>query len=241
MLIWFTGWFIRAVIFGWWVINGDLFILPILVFPGCPVGAVGWFRRCHVSIFVWGKWSRSTAISGVCKKLLCDEDLLCGVSHWWQYVLECLWHNVLLCVHLLYDLEWLLHELLRLWLLYLWLWEWDLDLLDLCPSQWSWQDVNLSWHLVLEWVFLCLAGVPDGGILSRQSATTWPYSSQSKHFIWGKWHALCPDSWHWKHLSSSLDMTFTEDEGGRVAVNCCAAWSFSTSLMASAKLCGPFL
>ena len=35
-------------------------------------------------------------------------------------------------------------------------------------------------------------------------------------------------------------MTFTEDEGSRVAVNCCAAWSFSTSLMASAKLCGPF-
>ena len=29
-------------------------------------------------------------------------------------------------------------------------------------------------------------------------------------------------------------MTFTEDEGNRVAVNNCAAWGFSTSLMASA-------
>ena len=35
-------------------------------------------------------------------------------------------------------------------------------------------------------------------------------------------------------------MTCTEDESSRVAVNCCAAWSFSTSLMATAKLCGPF-
>ena len=40
-----------------------------------------------------------------CEKLLCDEDLLCGVSHQWQYVFECLWHSVLLCGHLWYDLE----------------------------------------------------------------------------------------------------------------------------------------
>ena len=43
-----------------------------------------------------------------------------------------------------------------------------------------------------------------------------------------------------QHLSTLLDMTFTEDEGSRVAVNCFAVWSFTTSLMASAKLCGPF-
>ena len=47
---------------------------------------------------------------------------------------------------------------------------------------------------VLELVFLCLAGVPDSGILSGQSPATWPYSSQSKHFMQGKWHAICPDS-----------------------------------------------
>ena len=102
-------------------------------------------------------------------------------------------------------------------------WEWNLDLLNLCLSQWLCWDVDLSWHLALEWVFLCLAGVPDGGILSGQSAVTWPYSSQSKHFMQGQWHAICPNSWHWKHFSSSLDMTFTEGEGSRVAVNCCAA------------------
>ena len=42
---------------------------------------------------------------------------------------------------------------------------------------------NLLLHLILQLLFLCLAGVPDGGILSGQSAVTWPYSSQSKHFI----------------------------------------------------------
>ena len=82
------------------------------------------------------------------------------------------------------------------------------------------------------------AGVPDGGILSGQSAATWPYSSQSKHFMWGQWHAIWPNSWHWKHLSSSLDITFTEDKGISVVVNCCAAWRFST-VMASANFVVP--
>ena len=132
------------------------------------------------------------------KKLLCDEDLLCGVSCQWQYVLDFLWHDVLQCVGLWYDLEWLLHEVLKLWLLYLWLQEWDLDLLNLCLSwwswqlclsQWSWQEVDLSRHPVLELVFLCLTGVPDGRILSGQSAATWPYSSQSKHLMHG--HKTC--------------------------------------------------
>ena len=43
---------------------------------------------------------------------LCDEDLLCGVSPLWQYVLEFLWHDVLQCVGLWYDLEQLLCEVL---------------------------------------------------------------------------------------------------------------------------------
>ena len=62
----------------------------------------------------------------------------------------------------------------------------------------------------LELLFLCLAGVPDGGILSGQSAVMWPYSLQSKHIARAM---VC-------HVSQFL--------------------TISTSLMASAKFCGPF-
>ena len=44
---------------------------------------------------------------------------------------------------------------------------------------------DLLHHLVFELLLLCRPGVRDGGILSGQSAVTWPYSSQSKHFIRG--------------------------------------------------------
>ena len=47
-------------------------------------------------------------------------------------------------------------------------------------------------------------------------------------------------SWHWKHLSLSLDMVLTYEGGSKVDVICCAAQSFSTSFMVSARLCGPF-
>ena len=36
-------------------------------------------------------------------------------------------------------------------------------------------------------------------------------------------------------------MVLTDEVGKSVEVICCAAWSFSTSLMASAKFWGPFL
>ena len=52
---------------------------------------------------------------------------------------------------------------------------------------------------------------------------------------------MLPNSWHWKHWSSPLDITLTVEEGNRVAVNCCAVWSFSTSAMAFARVWGPFL
>ena len=48
-------------------------------------------------------------------------------------------------------------------------------------------------------------------------------------------------SWHWKHLSLSLDMVLTNDGDSKVDVICWAAWSFSTSHMVSARLCDPFL
>ena len=51
---------------------------------------------------------------------------------------------------------------------------------------------------------------------------------------------MWPVPWHWKHLSSSLDMVLTNDGGSKVDVSCWAAWSFSTSLMVSTRLCGPF-
>ena len=35
-------------------------------------------------------------------------------------------------------------------------------------------------------------------------------------------------------------MVFTDEVGKRVDVICCAAWSFSTSFMVSARVCGPF-
>ena len=36
-------------------------------------------------------------------------------------------------------------------------------------------------------------------------------------------------------------MVLTDEVGKRVDVICCAAWSFSTSFMVSARVCGPFL
>ena len=36
-------------------------------------------------------------------------------------------------------------------------------------------------------------------------------------------------------------MVLTDEVGNKVDVICCAAWSFSTSFMVSARFCGPFL
>ena len=36
-------------------------------------------------------------------------------------------------------------------------------------------------------------------------------------------------------------MVLTDEVGRSVEVNCCMAWSFSTSLIATAKVWGPFL
>ena len=35
-------------------------------------------------------------------------------------------------------------------------------------------------------------------------------------------------------------MVLTDEVGRRVEVICCVAWSFSTSFIASVKVCGPF-
>ena len=43
-----------------------------------------------------------------------------------------------------------------------------------------------------------------------------------------------------KALISSLVIKLIVEEGNRVAVNCWVAWSFSTSLMASVRVWGPF-
>ena len=56
----------------------------------------------------------------------------------------------------------------------------------------------------------------------------------------GTMSAIWPNSWHWKQQSSSWDMTFTVEDGVNVAVSCCVAWSFSTSDIASVRVCGPF-
>ena len=157
-------------------------MFPILGFPGCPVGAVGRFR-CHVGISVWCTLSGSAVVLE-----MWGETFVWWRSSMWciPSMVICVWVSVAQCASV-----WMsvvrpgvfLCELLWLWLLYLWLWEWDLDLLDLCLLLWLWWEVDLSQCLVVEWTFLHLAGVPDGSILSGQSAATWPYSLQSKHFI----------------------------------------------------------
>ena len=153
------------------------------------------------------------------------------MSHQWQKVLEWWHHDVLLWWHLWYDLERLLCELSGLWLPYLWECDCDLDLLYLYLSQWWCVVVDLTQCLVCH---LWHAGVPDGRILSWQSTAMWPYSSHSKHTL-KQLCAMWPNSWHWKHWSPSLVITLTIEEGNRAAVNCCAAWSFCTSLMASVR------
>ena len=46
----------------------------------------------------------------------------------------------------------------------------------------------------------------------------------------------CDLTQHWKHWSSSVDITLTVDEDNKVAVSYCVAWNLSTSLMASARV-----
>ena len=141
------------------------------------------------------------------------------------------------------DMTWSSHlcELLWLWLLYLWLQECDLDLLKpvFVPVIMVRCGSSMVSHARMMFSVLC-------------RCTWWWYFVWTvccnmtifiaiKTFYMGT--MVChggPDSWHWKHFSSSLDMTFTVDEGSSVVVNCCAAWSFSTSLMASARFWGPF-
>ena len=217
-----------------------LFIFPILMFWCCFVRA-GWrFRRCHSTGSVWSMWSRSAVVSGMSG----------GTSMWWWPPVQCVmlimistWVLMTWCASVrgICDKIWSdfcvsccscgfnIHEC-----------DWDLDLLNPCLSLWRCLEVDLVQCLVWEWCFLWQASMPDGGILSGQSAATWPYSSQLKHHICGQWCAMCPNSWHWKHLSSSLVITFPVDEGRSVAVNCCAAWSLSTSLMGSTRFWGPF-
>ena len=136
--------------------------------------------------------------------------------------------------------EWLLCELWWLWLQYLWGCDCDLDLLCLYLSQCWCLEVDLVWCLVLDYFLWWRAGVPEGGIQSGKSITIWLYSLHSKQCILGQWHAMWPDSWYWKHLSSSWDITFTMNEGNRVVVSCCDAWSFSILLMVSARVWGAF-
>ena len=119
-----------------------------------------------------------------------------------------------------------------------WLWFWSAIL---CLSWWWSLEIDLLWCLVLEFHLVWHTGMPDGGILSGQSAAIWPYSSHSKQHTFRQWHEMWLNSCHWKDWSSSLDIILTVDEGNKVAVNYCAAWSFSTSLVAFARVWGPFL
>ena len=52
--------------------------------------------------------------------------------------------------------------------------------------------------------------------------------------------AICSGSWHWKHLSSLLDIMSTAEDGMIVVVSCCAALNFSTSVISSFNICGLF-
>ena len=89
----------------------------------------------------------------------------------------------------------------------------------LCPGDSGEKSIWCSaWYGIL----VC-DDVPEGGIQCRQSTTICPYSSHSKQPTFEQWHAIWPDSRHWKQRSSSWDMTFTVDDGIRVAVSCCVA------------------
>ena len=111
------------------------------------------------------------------EELLCEDNLQCGELWqkwwilWWQWEVLLWWHPLFLWC----DLEQPLWELWWLWLLYLHGWDCDLDLLYLYLSQWWHLEVDLVWCLVLEFCLWWCVGVPDGGILSGQSATMWPY------------------------------------------------------------------
>ena len=186
-------------------------------------------------------WIGCNLLNGL-RNFYCEDDLWCGVLWqkwwvlWWQCKVLLWWHP--LC--LLCDLEEPLWELWQLWLLYLCGLDCNLDLLCLYLSWWWHLEVDLVWCLVLEFCLWWHAGVPDGGILSGQSTTIWPYLLHSKQCTFGQWCAMWPCSWHWKHWSSSLDITWTVDEGNKVTVNCYTAWSFSISLMSSARVWGLF-
>ena len=111
----------------------------------------------------------------------------------------------------------------------------DCDL-DLLCKYLSSMMVSRSWSGAMPWVrVLSLYSVQaclSGGILSGQSAAIFIihciFIAFKAMYIWAMTCAMWPNSWHWKHWSSSLDITLTVDEGNRVAVNCYTAWGFST-------------
>ena len=70
-----------------WVINSNLFVFLILVFPGCPTRAVGGFGGCHMGSSVWVTWSWPTAISRMCGR----------ASVWWRSPLWCI-PSMMICV-----------------------------------------------------------------------------------------------------------------------------------------------
>ena len=208
-------------------------VLPELDDDLSGVFLLGLYAGCELDLL----WSLEWV-----EELLCEDDLWYGVlqcKQWvlWQWCEVLLWWQPL---YLLCDMEWPLWGSWWLWLLYPHGWDCDLNLLCLYLSLWCHLEVDLVQCLVLEFSLWWHMGVPDGGILSGQSATIWPYSSHSKQHTFRQWHAMWPNSWHWKHWSSLLDITLTDDEGNKVAVSCCTAWSVSTFLMASARVWGPF-
>ena len=168
--------------------------------------------------------------------LECVEVLLCEDDLWWGVSPVIMWMTGVM----VWDLEQSLWELWWLWLWYLQGWDCDLDLLCLYLSWWWCLEDDLTQCLVLDSSLWWCMVVPEGGILLGQLTTMWLYSSHSKQCTFGQWHAIWPDSRHWKHLSSSWNKTFIVDEGNKVAINCYSAWHFSTLLMVYVRVCGAF-
>ena len=115
----------------------------------------------------------------------------------------------------------------------------------------SWSAVSLS---VLVTVMRSLSGVVPGmgflPVMMARHTKGWCLMQTVHHYMtifitfeaMYIWTMTCyvTQLWHWNQWSSSWDIAFTADEGSKVAVSCCAAWSFSTLLMVSARVYSPF-
>ena len=201
------------------------------MFYSCPTG---WrLRRCSLAWFIWSTCSRSATIP--------------GVSGW-----PSVWHGEVITIRAWVTATWSASVRASvLWSGVVPVWLWAIPTVTLViAGMWLGSGPVIPVPVPVMMPRSWSSMVPCIGVMSLLMCrcawwwySVWAICCYRTILITIKtsyMQAMCPDSWHWKHWSPSLDIILTVDEGNSVAVNCCTAWNFSTSLMASDSDWDPF-